>query len=84
LDRKATEYKEKQMYFDKIEVRNVSVAQGNLGQLGVFGELKNRGDRTLRSVAITVYYLDREGYGIHEKTYYPVSVTGNRMGTINP
>ena len=84
LDRKATEYKEKQMYFDKIEVRNVSVAQGNLGQLGVFGELKNRGDRTLRSVAITVYYLDREGNGIHEKTHYPVSVTGESDGDNQP
>ena len=76
LERKASEYKEKQAYFDKIEVRNVSVEQGNLGQLAVFGELKNRGDRTLRSVAITVYYLDSDGNGIHEKTHYPVSVTG--------
>ena len=75
MDKKATEYKERQMYFDKIEVRNVSVEQGNLGQLGIFGELKNRGDRTLRAVAITVYYLDKEGNGIHEKTYYPVLVT---------
>ena len=84
MDKKATEYKEKQMYFDKIEVRNVSVEQGNLGQLGVVGELKNRGDRTLRSVAITVYYLDREGNGIHEKTYYPVSVTGESDGDNQP
>jgi len=43
LERKASEYKEKQAYFDKIEVRNVSVEQGDLGQLAVFGELKNRG-----------------------------------------
>lgn len=84
MDRKAAEYKEKQMYFDKIEVRNVSVAQGNQGQLGVFGELKNRGDRTLRSVAITVYYLDSEGNGIHEQTYYPVSVTGESAGDNQP
>ena len=76
MDKKATEYKERQMYFDKIEVRNVSVEPNNLGQLGVFGEVKNRGDRTLRAVAITVYYLDKEGNGIHEKTYYPC--IGNR------
>jgi len=84
MDRKAAEYKERQMYFDKIEVRNVSVEQNNLGQLGVCGELKNRGDRTLRAVAITVYYLDREGNGIHEKTYYPVLLTEEFSGDDQP
>jgi len=84
MDRKAAEYKERQMYFDKIEVRNVSVEQNNLGQFGVCGELKNRGDRTLRAVAITVYYLDKEGNGIHEKTYYPVSMTEELSGDDRP
>ena len=84
IDKKATEYKERQMYFDKIEVRNVSVEQGNQGKLGVFGELKNRGDRTLRAVAITVYYLDKEGNGIHEKTYYPVLITEESHGDNQP
>ena len=84
MDKKAAGYKERQMYFDKIEVRNLSVEQGNLGQLGVFGELKNLGDRTLRAVAITVYYLDKEGNGIHEKTYYPVLVTEELYGDHQP
>ena len=84
MDKKATEYKERQMYFDRIEVRDVSVEPNNLGQLGVFGELKNRGDRTLRAVAITVYYLDKEGNGIHEKTYYPVVATGELHGDNQP
>jgi len=84
MDKKATEYKERQTYFDKIEVRNVSVDQGDLGQLGVFGELKNRGDRTLRVVAITVYYLDKDGNGIHEKTYFPVLVTDELEGDNQP
>ena len=84
MDKKATEYKESQMYFDKIDVRNVSVEQNNSGQLGVFGELKNRGDRTLRAVAITVYYLDKEGNGIHEKTYYPVLATEELAGDNQP
>jgi len=84
MDKKATEYKERQMYFDKIEVRNVSVEQNHLGQLGVFGELKNRGDRTLRAVAITVYYLDKEGDGIREKTYYPVLINGESYGDNQP
>jgi len=84
MDRKAAEYKERQMYFDKIEVRNVSVEKNNLGQLGVVGELKNRGDRTLRAVAMTVYYLDKEGNGIHEKTYYPVLMTEEFSGDNQP
>ena len=84
MDKKATEYKERQMYFDKIEVRDVFVEPNNLGQLGVYGELKNRGDRTLRAVAITVYYLDKEGNGIHEKTYYPVLATGEVYGDNQP
>jgi tetratricopeptide (TPR) repeat protein len=84
MDKKATEYNERKMYFDKIEVRNVSVEPNNLGQLGVFGEVKNRGDRTLRAVAITVYYLDKEGNGIHEKTYFPVLATGELYGDNQP
>jgi len=84
MDKKAAEYNERQMYFDKVEVRNVSVEQGNRGQLGVFGELKNHGDRTLRAVAITVYYLDKEGHGIHEKTHYPVLVTEELSGDNQP
>ena len=84
MDRKATEYKARKMYFDQIEVRDVSVEPNNLGQLGVFGELKNRGDRTLRAVAVTVYYLDKEGNGIHEKTYYPVLATGELVGDNQP
>lgn len=84
MDKKAAEYKERRMYIDKIEVRNVSVEQGNLGQLGVSGELKNLGDRTLRAVAITVYYLDKEGNGIREKTYYPVLVTEEVNGDHQP
>ena len=84
MDRKAAEYKERQMYFDKIEVRNVSVEKNNLGQLGVVGELKNRGNRTLRAVAMTVYYLDKEGNGIHEKTYYPVLMTEEFSGDNQP
>ena len=84
MDKKAAEDKAKRMYFDRIEVRDVSVEPNTLGQLGVFGELKNRGDRTLRAVAITVYYLDKEGLGIHEKTYYPVSATGEAFGDNQP
>ena len=84
MDKKATEYKERQMYIDKIEVRDVLVEPNNLGQLGVFGELKNRGDRTLRAVAITVYYLDKEGNRVKRRPTTLYWQPGKYLGTINP
>lgn len=37
--------------------------------------LKNRGDRDLSEVKVTVYFNDAEGNTISEKDYYPVSVS---------
>ena len=75
MNRKASEHKEKLVYFDKVEVANVRVGQEHGDRHGVFGELKNRGDRTLREVEITVYFLDKEGNVVHEETHRPVSAT---------
>ena len=77
MNRKASEHKEKLVYFDKVEVANVRVGQEYGDRHGVFGELKNRGDRTLREVEITVYFLDKEGNVVHEETFRPVSATDN-------
>jgi len=77
MNRKAVEHEEKRMYFDKIEVAGVRVGQEYGDRYGVFGELKNRGDRTLREVEITAYFLDKEGNVVHEETYRPVSATDN-------
>ncbi|MGC9454887.1 MAG: hypothetical protein ACP5HU_08465 [Phycisphaerae bacterium] len=69
-DREATS-----AYLDKVELRNIEVADTALGDKGVFGEVKNVGNRTLSKVRIMVYCLDRNGSPVFEEDYYPVLVT---------
>jgi len=45
-----------------------------------FGEVKNRGDRVLSEIEITIYYLDKNGLAIFEKQYYPVLVSKFSIG----
>lgn len=40
---------------------------------GVTFKIKNKGNRTLSEVDVTVYFKDAEGNNIAEETYYPVS-----------
>ena len=75
LDEKIARYKEKQAYFPSIEVKGVHIAKGYLGDTGVFGEVKNKGDKSLKSVEITTYCLDKDSKVVFEKTYRPVLVT---------
>lgn len=42
-------------YVSNVVVRNLSVSKTTLGDDGVFGEVKNVGDRTLKEVEITIY-----------------------------
>lgn len=84
VDKKAAVYKDKQAYFANIEVRNVHVAKTILDEYGVFGEIKNRGDKTLKKVEITAYCLDKDGNVVHEKNYYPVLVTEFSFGDNQP
>jgi hypothetical protein len=58
-----------------VSVSRVTVADGALGGRGVFGEVKNDGDRTLSSVEITIFFLDRNKTPIAETTYHPVLVS---------
>lgn len=62
-------------YLGRVVVSNVHVARGVLDQLGVFGEVKNTGDRTLKEVEITIYCLGVDGKPVFEKKYHPVLVT---------
>lgn len=84
MDVKAIKYKEKQDYFEKIEVRNVYVGKSNFDEVGAFGEIKNLGDKTLKRVEITIYCLDKAGNVVHEKTYLPVLVTKFSFGDDKP
>jgi hypothetical protein len=59
----------------KILVSKVSVGKAELGGTGVWGEVKNTGDRTLKKVEITIYCLGSDGKPVFEKTYSPVFVT---------
>lgn len=62
-------------YLDKVLVRNLHVGETVLGETGVWGEVKNTGDRTLKSVEIVIYCLGPGGKPVFEKTYSPVLVT---------
>ena len=75
LDEKIVKYKEKQVYFSNVEVKGVRIAKGYLGDTGVFGEVKNKGDKSLKSVEITTYCLDKDGKTVFEKTYHPVLIS---------
>jgi hypothetical protein len=69
-------------YLSKVLVRNVTVARTVLGGSGVFGEVKNTGDRTLKEVEITIYCLGGDGKPVFEKTYNPVLVSEIPFGEV--
>lgn len=75
IDKEIEAYKTKKLYFDKIEVRNIHLGTDFLGAVGVFGEIKNNGDKTLKQVEVTAYCLDKDDKVVFEKTYHPVLVT---------
>ncbi len=67
-------------YLGRVVVRNLKVGKSVLGESGVFGEVKNTGERTLKEVEITIYCLGRDGEAIFEKTYHPVLVSELSFG----
>lgn len=48
------------------------------------GKIKNSGDKILREVEITSYFLDGEGNRIFEKDYHPILVTEYGLGDNEP
>ena len=62
-------------YLGKIIVKGVTVEPTALGDRGVFGEVKNEGDRAVSKVEITIYCLDKTGSPIFEKSYHPVHMS---------
>lgn len=67
---------EKQNYLQFVKVNKVEVGQTVLQEPGVFGEVKNTGDRTLTKVEITIYFLDKQGQPIFEKQF-PAVIVGS-------
>jgi hypothetical protein len=74
---------EQTSYLGKILVSKVSVGKSVLDETGVFGEIKNTGDRTLKKVEITIYCLGADGKPVFEKTYTPVMVSEMSFGDSN-
>ena len=70
-------------YLSRVVVSNVHVARGVLDQMGVFGEVKNTGTRTLKGVEITIYCLGADGKPVFEKKFHPVLVTDLSFGDDN-
>jgi len=66
---------EKRAYLDKIKIVNLRVGKTGLDDWGVFGEIKNTGNRTLTQVEITIYYLDEDGNTVYEDTCHPVLIS---------
>jgi len=71
-------------YLEKLEIRNIKISQDWSGSDGVFGEIKNHGDKTLTEVEITIYALDSNGEAVFEKTYHPVLVSINNFNNDGP
>jgi len=78
--------REKEEYLHYVELRNIKVAKAVLGGQGVFGEVKNAGDRTLSEVQIIVYCLNSSGQPVYDDTFHPVLVTDSpfAMGDNRP
>lgn len=62
-------------YKSKIQIKNIRIGKGTFGETGVFGEVKNNSDVVINRIGITIYFLDKEGNPIHEKSYNPVYIT---------
>ncbi|MEO6484686.1 MAG: hypothetical protein ABIO54_04175 [Pyrinomonadaceae bacterium] len=67
-------------YLANVSVSKVEVAKTILQEPGVFGELKNNGDRTLDQVEITIYLLNTQGNPVAEKKYAPVNESAQNFG----
>jgi hypothetical protein len=70
-------------YLSSILVSKISVGKSELGGTGVWGEVKNTGDRTLKKLEITIYCLGPDGKPVFEKTYTPVLVSEISFGNSN-
>ncbi len=74
----------KTSYFENITIKKVSVDKNILGEMGVFGEIKNNGNRILNEVEIVIYCLDNDGNPIFEKKYHPILVSNFSMTDNEP
>jgi hypothetical protein len=81
-------FEEKQAYIKNVILKDFKVSEGKkygFGKTvpGVFGTIVNNGDRTLKEVEITVYFLNGEGTVIGEEDFHPVLVSEYSFGDDN-
>jgi len=80
MEEKIALQKIKDEYLPKVSVMNPHIGESFFGEKGVFGEIKNEGERILNMVEITIYFLDKESKPIYETTYQPVRVSEFSFG----
>jgi hypothetical protein len=61
------------VYLSRVSLVGIRVGDSLTGK-GVFGEVKNNGDRALSKIEVTIYCLGRDKKPVFEKTYTPVLV----------
>lgn len=70
-------------YLPRVIMQKIQVGKTYLDEEGVFGEIKNTGDKTLKEVEISIYCLGKDGRPIFEKSYRPVNVSEFSFGDAN-
>lgn len=80
-------FEKKQAYIGNVELYDLSAKYHKTyleeNVPGVVFKLKNKGDKTLKEVVVTVYFKDANGTIIAEENYRPVLVTRYSFGRSN-
>lgn len=81
-------FEEKQAYIKNVILKDFKVSEGKkhgFGKAvpGVFGTIVNNGERSLKEVEITVYFLNDDGTIISEEDFHPVLVSEYSFGENN-
>ena len=75
-------------YLPKVELKDFKVSEGKKYSFDelepcIFGTIVNNGERILKKVEITVYFLDKNGTVIGEEDFHPVLVSNYSFGGDN-
>ncbi len=60
-------------YINFIDIKNIRVEKNIFDAYSVVGEVKNTGDKSVKSLEVTIYCLDKQGNPIYECSSYPVN-----------
>jgi hypothetical protein len=71
IDKDIAERKKELDYFPYVEVRHLKIEKSSPSKIIVSGELKNKGDKSLKFVQVTTYGLDKNGNNVFEDKAFP-------------